>query len=303
MHVSFLAYRRFEYLKYSLALIGLSVITYALHDPSVPPNGGTWLGYTLGTVGAALILWLLWFGVRKRQYHSHLGQLTGWLSAHVYIGSALLVVATLHCGFQFGWNVHTLSYVLMVLVIISGMYGVFTYAYYPARLTENRAGMGIKPMTMLSEVADLDRQCLQIADQIGDKVHQMILRSIERTKLGASLSRCSGGVGRRSGMLPMSSKSDAGRSQLPLPPLATPIQQQGGEMTVMYVVGQFGSAQADQVKRLLDLINAKKALVTRVQNDLRYHTLMSVWRYLHVCLSIALLAALIAHVVSVFFYW
>jgi len=39
------------------------------------------------------------------------------------------------------------------------------------------------------------------------------------------------------------------------------------------------------------------------QDDLRYHTLMSVWRYFHVTLSIALLAALIAHVVSVFFYW
>lgn len=304
MHVSFLAYRRFEYLKYSLALIGVSVITYALHDPSVPPNGGTWLGYTLGTVGAALIFWLLWFGVRKRQYHSHLGQLSGWLSAHVYLGSALLVVATLHCGFQFGWNVHTLSYVLMVLVIISGMYGVFTYAYYPARLTQNRAGMGIEPTTMLREVADLDRRCLKIADQMGDKVHQMILRSIERTQLGASLWRNAlGGVGKMLGDLAEELKADVGRSQLPLPPLATPILQQGGEMTVMYVANQFASAGADQVQELLDLINAKKVLVTRVQDDLRYHTLMSVWRNFHVILSIALLAALIAHVVSVFFYW
>ena len=61
---------------------------------------------------------------------------------------------------------------------------------------------------------------------------------------------------------------------------------------------------ADELKSDVgSLINAKKALVTRVQDDLRYHTLMSVWRYFHVTLSIALLAALIAHVVSVFFYW
>lgn len=141
-------------------------------------------------------------------------------------------------------------------------------------------------------------------DGLGDKVHQMILRSIERTKLGASLWRnVLGGVGKTLGDLADELKSDVGRSQLPLPPLATPIWQQGGEMTVMYVANQFASAGADQVQRLLDLINAKKALVTRVQDDLRYHTLMSVWRYFHVTLSIALLAALIAHVVSVFFYW
>src|ERR671937_308841 len=109
MHESFLVYRSFRYLKLSLALMLLSI-----------------LGYTLGTLGALLILWLLWFGVRKRQYHSRLGQVTGWLSGHVYLGSALLVVATLHSGFQFGWNVHTLTYVLMVVVIASGFYGVFT---------------------------------------------------------------------------------------------------------------------------------------------------------------------------------
>ena len=33
-----------------------------------PPNGGTWLGYTLGTIGALLIVWLMLFGIRKRRY-------------------------------------------------------------------------------------------------------------------------------------------------------------------------------------------------------------------------------------------
>ena len=40
---------------------------------------------------------------------------------------ALIVIATLHTGFQFGWNVHTLAYVLMMLVILSGMFGIAAY--------------------------------------------------------------------------------------------------------------------------------------------------------------------------------
>ena len=41
---------------------------YLWWQPAGGHNGGTWLGYTLGTIGALLILWLMLFGVRKRRY-------------------------------------------------------------------------------------------------------------------------------------------------------------------------------------------------------------------------------------------
>ena len=71
----------------------------------------------LGAVGALLIVWLTWLGVRKRSYSSTLGSVQGWTSAHVYLGTACLIIASLHSALQFGWNVHTLSYILMCVVI------------------------------------------------------------------------------------------------------------------------------------------------------------------------------------------
>ena len=59
-----------------------------------------------------------------------------WLSAHVYLGLSLLVIATLHTGFHFGWNIHMLAYVLMCLVIASGGFGVFSYARHLWLMTE-----------------------------------------------------------------------------------------------------------------------------------------------------------------------
>jgi hypothetical protein len=45
------------------------------------------------------------------------------------------------------------------------------------------------------------------------------------------------------------------------------------------------------------------ALTDRIRRDLQIRALMQAWLYFHVPLSFALLAALIAHVVSVFYFW
>ena len=122
MFDSILNYRQYRYLKYSIALIIFAVVLYLTKSSGEAPNGGTWQGYTLGTISAALILFLLWFGIRKRQYNKTETSLAGWSSAHVYLGISLPIVTSLHCGFQFGWNIHTLAYALMALVVLSGFF-------------------------------------------------------------------------------------------------------------------------------------------------------------------------------------
>src|SRR5688572_28234079 len=114
---SILEYRRGRYLELALLFSLGAIGAYAWHQPPVvyvKPYGGTWLGYALCAVGAVLILWLMLLGIRKRRYRSSLGTVQGWTSAHVYLGACLLVIVTLHSGFEFGWNVHTAAYALMV---------------------------------------------------------------------------------------------------------------------------------------------------------------------------------------------
>jgi len=131
IHTNVLQFRKGRYFWWSLLLmIGASVL-YGSQRPPQPRSGHTWQGYTLGTLGAVLILWLSWLAVRKRSYSSTVGTLQGWTSAHIYLGTALLLVATLHCGLQVGWNIHTLAYALMCLVIGSGLLGVYNYLHYP----------------------------------------------------------------------------------------------------------------------------------------------------------------------------
>ncbi|MGB3377278.1 MAG: hypothetical protein WBA55_00750, partial [Allopontixanthobacter sediminis] len=112
-HESFLSHRNMRWLKVALVLCLVTIVSYFWIDVTPRHNGGSWYGYTLGTIGALLIVWLSLLGIRKRNISAGRWSLKAWTSAHVYLGLALIVIGTLHTGFQLGWNVHTLAYSLM----------------------------------------------------------------------------------------------------------------------------------------------------------------------------------------------
>ena len=275
-HTPFLMYRRFFYLKVAAALVVAAIALYVADVPLGEPYGGTWAGYILGTVGALLILWLLWFGYRKRSYRASQGKLESWLSAHVYLGLALLVVATLHTGFHFGWNIHTVAYVLMTVVIASGAFGIYCYVHYPRLMTENRGGVAMPQM--LARIAILNDELRASAMTIDDKMARLVTDAVETTEIGGSAWRqLSGNYSRCTTARALAGIDDSAAAISP--------EQQGAYR---------------EVRVLLD---EKAQLLARVRRDISYKAMMDVWLYCHVPLSFALLAALLAHVVSVFFYW
>jgi hypothetical protein len=275
-HQSILEYARFRWFKSALWLSILAGAAYLWHDPPLKPYGGTWLGYALGTVGALLILWLLWFGVRKRRYSSRLGTVQGWLSAHVYLGTALLVVGTLHTGFELGMNVHTLAYVLMVATVASGFYGVYIYLSVPGLMTANRGEETLE--AMLLKVADLDLEIREKALSLPDEILRVVNASLDNSRLGGSFLRVVTGRDRAC-------------------PTAAAVRE-------LPEIGKRLSGDSAKLNHeVYTLLLQKNELLARARRDLRYKARLDLWLYLHVPLAVALLAALAAHVVSVFLYW
>lgn len=301
MHESILNFGRYRYLWVAVVLSLASLVAYVWHTPlGAPPNGGTWLGYTLGTIGALLILWLLWFGVRKRRYGRGIGTLRGWLSAHVYLGTALILIGLLHSGFQFGWNVHTLALVLMLAVILSGFFGVFAYLRYPNLMTRNRNNATRD--AMLEEIGEIDQNALMLADAVDPKIHEIVLRSINRTVLGggvwAQLTAHDGSAAALASLRAAAKESETKK------PEKKAASGQTMVMMVDFLAGQASSdKQSEALRKLIDLLTRKKMLAERVAKDIQLQALMEIWLYFHVPLSLALLGALTAHIVSVLFYW
>ena len=275
-HYSILEYARFRWFKAAVVLSLLATAAYLWHDPPIKPYGGTWLGYTLGTIGAILILWLLYYGVRKRRYRSNVGTVQGWLSAHVYLGTALVVIVTLHTGFELGGNVHTLAYLLMLAVVFSGFYGVFVYLRVPRAMTENMGEDSLDAVIL--RVGDMDRDMRARAMGLPDDLLALIDRSVNETRLGGSFWRLITGVDRGC-------------------PTAHAVRVWPG--IARRLTGD--SARVD--KEVYALLLQKHQMLERARRDLKHKAILDLWLYFHVPLAFMLLAALTVHVVSVFIYW
>jgi len=286
-HVSFLAYRGGRHLKLAIGLGVAALVAYAAVRPLVGRNGASWPGYTLGVVGAGLILWLTWYGYRKRSYARRTiarpasqaataDALAARLSAHVYFGLVLWLIVTLHTGFRFGWNVHTLAYALMCLVIGSGIFGVAAYRLLPRAMTANRNNM-TRPQ-MLARVAALNNELQRAALPLDDAGATMVRRAVETTAIGGSAWR------QLTGRYPDCATAAA----------------------IAALAGASGSASLEATaahRAVRVLLDEKAALLARLRYDIRCKAIMDIWLYVHIPATFALLAALAAHVLAEFFLW
>jgi len=280
LHEGFLRHARFRWLKVSCLAGLVAIVGYLAADVEPRPNGGSWYGYVLGTAGAGLIVWLAALGIRKRAMTPGAWSLKAWTSAHVYLGLVLVIIATLHTGFQFGWNVHTLAYGLMILVIASGLFGVVAYATLPGALSANRGEM-TQPQ-MLEGLKAMDRQISEAAQPLPRRWVDMVLAALAEGPFdGGPWQRLSG---RHSGS-----------------PTTLALQAFLDEDSGNHAE----SGQADQAafRRTESLLQRRATQLERIRRHLRIKALLEAWLHVHVPATFALLAALAAHIISVFFYW
>lgn len=290
-----LNYKKARWAKISGLLVFVSVVLYFTQAAETPPNGGTWQGYVLGTIGALLIVWLTLLGIRKRSYRAK-GTVQGWTSAHVYLGTACLVIATLHCAFQFGNNVHTLAYVLMTTVILSGFYGLYAYLRLPYVVSMKRGNQSRSEL--VEQLTDLDQQALSVAQKLGAEVYSFVDSAIERSTLGGS--RWQQLMGRDTSKVLMRT-GDGGGSQSRL--VANPDQNVAIEYLAKRMSKSPNGDEAMRLQQLVRIFAARRGVLRRLRKDVQVQALLQVWLFVHVPMTIALLFALIIHIVSVFYYW
>ena len=279
-HEGFLRHGRVRWAWRAALLCVIAIASYVLIDETPRPNGGTPLGYTLGVAAAGLILWLTLLGVRKRAITPGRWSLKAWTSAHVYLGLSLIAIGTLHAGFQLGWNVHTLAWALMMLVIVSGLFGIWVYARLPTAMSANRfdAEGAITEKQMIEGLKQLDRQIHDAAQPLDPEAAAIVDKSLEENVFaGSAYARV---MNRYPNCRTRAAIGDIRKLRNFRPRL-----------------------DDDPFEKIDTLLSRKEALLAKLRRHLQLKSWLQSWLFIHVPATFALIAALSAHVISVFFYW
>ena len=269
-HESFLRHAHFRWLKIaivtSLLVAAGFATTLVARDYHLRHTGNSWFGYVSGMLGA-----------RKRYMTDSVWSLKAWVSAHVYLGLSLIVIATLHSGLQFGWNVHTLAYALMMLVILSGIFGITVYALLPRKLSDDRSETTRKQM--VEKIHTLDTRLLEVARPLDRAEAALVTRAVQRTRIGGSFwRRLTNAHGNCETLHALN---------------ALKVQRQ--------TVGEGKQAQA--LDKVISLLEEKSLTLEKARRYIYLRSLLEVWLFIHIPATIALIAALAAHIISVFFFW
>jgi hypothetical protein len=170
---TFVSQRHFAWMWITVVAMGVLAGVYFLDHPIGGRNGATRLGYIYGGIASAGILFLMWYGVRKRySYRRGTGKLKGWLGPHVWIGVALAALVPLHSGFNIGFNVHSVPYLIMLLTIASGTWGAFAYVRLPSEMEARREGVTVRGC--IEQIDKVTREITTMGKDRSPEFHRVI---------------------------------------------------------------------------------------------------------------------------------
>lgn len=134
-------------------------VAYAVHAPN-EPQGGSPLGLTFGVIGFGFMIFAALLGARKRVPTWRLGRAQAWMRGHLWLGLLSLPAILFHGGFHFGGTLTSVLMWLLIITVVSGVFGTALQHYVPRVMTTD-----VKLETIYDEIGNVRKLLREEADR------------------------------------------------------------------------------------------------------------------------------------------
>ena len=289
----------------SILIFGVSTAVYVIYALAAPhgPQGGSPIGLTFGVIGFAFMIFAGLLAGRKQVPVWRLGRAQTWMRGHLWLGLLALPLILFHGGFHFGGLMTSILLWLLIITVLSGVFGAVVQHYTPRAMLER------VPMETIYDEIDRIREQLRaeaeeyVADLCGgmEEMAPVAAGEAELRAGGASAMRPRGGGAVQYGMteeevepvrvfyttelLPFLLKPGGSESRL-----ADETRSQAAFTKLRMLV----PAPAHPVIANLEEVCKEER---QLNTQLRMHRLLHLWLLAHVPLSLALLLLSAFHAV------
>jgi hypothetical protein len=142
-----------------LAAFTAVYLAYAVRAPE-GPRGGSAPGLTFGAIGFAFMIFAALLGARKRVPTWRIGRAQAWMRGHLWLGLLSLPVILFHGGFHFGGTLTSVLMWLLMVTVVSGIFGAVVQHYVPQVMTTD-----VKLETIYDEIANVRKLLREEADR------------------------------------------------------------------------------------------------------------------------------------------
>jgi hypothetical protein len=146
----------------SLVILAASAVVYVFYTSNSPqgPSGGSTMGLAFGILGFAFMIFAGLLGARKRVPVWRLGRAQAWMRGHLWLGLLSLPLILFHGGFHFGGTLTRILMWLLIITVLSGVFGAVLQNYVPRMMTSD-----VPLETIYGEIANVRKLLREEADK------------------------------------------------------------------------------------------------------------------------------------------
>jgi hypothetical protein len=104
------------------------------------------------------------------------------LQLHVYSGYMFILMSAFQNGFEFGWNINTVAHTLVILTIISGIFGIYSKIFFDVLINQDSFSIRIDEIFELITRLDDYMHAQAYNLDLPESLVQVIMESVRTTR-------------------------------------------------------------------------------------------------------------------------